>query len=128
MNKLQRMSDAEREVMQLIWAAGSTMTSTRLLEELKASGSEWKTSTVLTFLARLVEKGILTAVKNGRSNDYMPRVSESEYRRFETQMFLEHVHDGSVKSLIAALYESGDMTVQEIEELKSWFAEKSDGK
>ncbi len=128
MNKIQRMSDAEKEVMQLVWAAGGSVTSAKLLEELKATGNEWKTSTVLTFLARLVEKGLLTTVRHGRSYEYIPKVNESEYRRFETRMFLEHVHDGSVKSLMAALYESGDMSVQEIEELKTWFTERSDGK
>jgi predicted transcriptional regulator len=128
MQNLQRMSDSEKEIMQLIWAAGGSVTSGQLLEELKATGNEWKTSTVLTFLARLVDKGILTALKHGRSNDYIPRVSESEYRRFETQLFLDNVHDGSVRSLIAALYESSDMTSNDIEELRAWFNEKGDGR
>ncbi len=127
MSKLQRMSEAEKEIMQFIWAAGGSITSSKLLEQLKATGNEWKTSTVLTFLARLVEKGILTSVKHGRLNDYIPRISESGYRRFETRMFLDNVHDGSVQSLIAALFDGGDMTTREIEELKSWFAERSDG-
>ena len=127
MKKLQRMSESEKEVMQLIWAAGGPVTSADLLERLQEMGRVWKTSTVLTFIARLVEKGILTAVRHGRSNDYIPSVSESGYRRFETQIFLDDVYEGSVKSLIAALFDGGEMTAREVEELKTWFDERGSG-
>ena len=124
MSKIQRMSDSEKEVMQLVWATGGPVTSARLLEQLNAAGKDWKTNTVLTFLARLVEKGLLTAVRHGRSNMYIPRLGPDDYRRFETRLFLEDVHDGSVKSLIAALFDERDITKREIDELKAWFDER----
>ncbi|HOV25495.1 MAG TPA: BlaI/MecI/CopY family transcriptional regulator [Pseudobacteroides sp.] len=124
MSKLQRMSDAEREVMQLVWAAGRSVSSAKLLNDLKAINKEWKPNTVLTFLARLIEKGILTSVRHGRSNEYIPLITESEYKQFETRTFLNSVHDGSVKSFITALYEGNDLTAEEISELKQWFSQK----
>jgi predicted transcriptional regulator len=81
-------------------------------------------NTVLTFLARLIEKGILTSVRHGRSNEYIPLITESEYKQFETRTFLNSVHDGSVKSFITALYEGNDLTAEEISELKQWFSQK----
>jgi BlaI family penicillinase repressor len=128
MNGIKRMSDAEKEVMQLIWADGGPFTSARLIDALKKKGSAWKTSTVMTFLGRLVDKGILTSVKCGRSFEYIPKVSESEYRQFETQLFLDSVHDGSVTSLFAALFDGHDMSSDEIDALKAWFSERSGGK
>lgn len=121
MRKIQRMSEAEKEVMQHIWDAGGSLTSARLLEYLRETGSGWKTSTVLTFVARLVDKGLLTVIKRGRSNEYFARFSESDYRRFETRVFLDTVHDGSVRSLLSALCECCESSPDESEAIRIWF-------
>ena len=126
MGKLQKMSDAEQEVMRLVWAAGDSVTSERLLDDLRAINKEWKPNTILTFLARLIEKGILTSIRHGRSNEYKPLITESEYKQFETRSFLNAVHNGSVKNFITALYEGNDLTPEEIAELKEWFAQKEE--
>ena len=123
MNKIQKMSESEMEVMQVIWAAGGSITSAELLHELNKE-KDWKPTTVFTFLARLVEKGILTAVKHGKANQYISFVSEDEYRQYETRSFLNSVHKGSVKSFITALYEGDDISKEEIEELKKWFLQR----
>lgn len=110
--------------MRLIWAASGSASSAEVLDGLKVINKEWKPNTVLTFLARLVEKGLLTAVKRGRSNEYKALVSEAEYKRFETRSFLNSVYNGSVKNFIAALYEGNDLTAEEIAELQEWFGRK----
>ena len=124
MKKLQKMSEAEREVMQFVWATGKSVSSAQLIDDLKTIDKEWKPNTVLTFLARLIEKGILTSVRHGRANEYIPLVTENEYKQFETRSFLESVHNGSVKGFITALYEGNDLTTDEIAELKEWFVQK----
>jgi predicted transcriptional regulator len=124
MSKIQRMSDAEKEVMQIIWAVGGSISSAWLLDELKRRNKDWKPNTVLTFLARLIEKGILTAQKHGRANEYIPLVSEKAYKQFEARSFLDSVYDGSVKKFIAALYEGDDLTTDEINDLKKWFSQR----
>ena len=68
MKKIQKMSDSEQEVMRLIWAASGSASSAEVLDGLKVINKEWKPNTVLTFLARLVEKGLLTAVKRGQTS------------------------------------------------------------
>jgi len=128
MAKLQKMSDSEKEVMRFVWAAGGSVSSAKLLDDLKTINKEWKPNTVLTFLARLIEKGILTSVRHGRSNEYIPLITESEYKQFETRSFLNSVHDGSVKSFITALYEGNDLTAEEIKELRAWFVGRGEEK
>ena len=127
MRKLQKMSEAEREIMQLVWAAGGSVSSAELLYDLKAMDKDWKPNTVLTFLARLVEKGILTCVRHGRSNEYIPLLTESEYKHFETRSFLDAVHAGSIKSFVAALYDHDGLTSADVAELKAWLAQQEDG-
>lgn len=124
MSKIQRMSDAEKEIMQIIWAAGGSISSAWLLDELKNRNKDWKPNTVLTFLARLIEKGILTAKKHGRANEYIPLVSANEYKHFETRSFLDSVYGGSIRKFIYALYEGDDLTKDEIEDLKKWFSQR----
>ncbi|MEA1962031.1 MAG: BlaI/MecI/CopY family transcriptional regulator [Bacillota bacterium] len=69
--------------------------------------------------------GIISSSKKGKVNQYIPLISENEYKQFETYSFLNTVHKGSVKSFIAALYEGDGMTGEEIKELKKWFSQKT---
>lgn len=127
MKKLQRMSDAEREVMHFVWASGNSISSAALIAALKTANKDWKPNTVLTFLARLVEKGFLTTVRHGRANEYIPLVSKAEYKRYETRSFLNSVHGGAVKSLVAALCDGDGLTAQDLAELRAWFSEQEAG-
>ncbi|NLK51129.1 MAG: BlaI/MecI/CopY family transcriptional regulator [Syntrophomonadaceae bacterium] len=123
MREIQKISESEMEVMQVIWGFEKTLTSAEILQALNQK-KDWKPTTVFTFLARLAEKGIITSSKKGKVNQYIPLISESDYRQFETYSFLNTVHKGSVKSFISALYEGDGIKKEEIEELKKWFAQK----
>ena len=128
MEKIYRMSDSEKTVMGFVWAADGPVSSAKLLDDLKALNKEWKPNTVLTFLARLIEKGLLTSIRRGRSNEYISLISEGEYKNFETRSFLKAVHAGSVKNLITALYDGDDLTSEELIELSDWFKKRSEAK
>lgn len=116
MNKIQRMSDAEKQIMQLIWAAGRPITTREIIANLP-EGNNWKQSTVITFLARLMEKGILKATRISKANYYEPCLTEQKYRNFETKQFIADVHKDSVLSFISALCDNGDLTKEDIEKL-----------
>lgn len=88
-------------------------------------GKEWKGQTIATFLARLVEKGVLTSIKQGRANIYEPRLSPEEYRRREAKSLLETLYEGSIKNFLTTLYDGKELTKDEIVELRRWFAEKA---
>lgn len=49
MNKIQKMSDAEKQIMALIWAADRPITTREILANLPEDRN-WKQSTVITFL------------------------------------------------------------------------------
>jgi predicted transcriptional regulator len=116
MNAIQRMSEAEKQIMEIIWQAERPVTTAEILQRLPA-GNTWKQNTVITFLARLMEKGIVKATRVGKANHYEPCLTEQEYRRFETRQFINEVHKGSVLGLISALCDSGDLTKEDIEKL-----------
>lgn len=122
MTEFQPLSESELLIMQAVWASGSSVSSSQIQNSLTAK--HWKPTTILTFLSRLCDKGLLRAEKNGKSNRYLPLVSQEEYKQFETRAFLKQVHGGSVKSFLAALAEDDGITPTEIEELREWFNER----
>lgn len=118
-----KMSKSELELMRIIWGNAAPVTCGELLD-LLPTGRSLKTTTVLTFLSRLAEKGMVLVTKRGKANVYTAAVSESAYRGQETMSFLEDMHGGSVKSFITTLYNSDELTKSEIDELKAWLSER----
>ena len=125
MNNFQKLSETEMEVMEIIWATDHPITSSELLEIFaRDKGRKWKGQTMATFLARLVEKGVLIITgQQGRTNIYEPCMSLEQYRSQEAKNLLETLYKGSVKNFLVTLYDGNDLTVEEIAELKQWFSQ-----
>ena len=108
------------EIMNVIWDAGKAVTTADVSEKLTTS---WKPTTILTFLKRLTDKGILKAEKSGKTNYYSAIVSREDYKKRQTEEFLNEIHSGSVTSFLAALYGDEKPDKGELEEIKKWFEE-----
>lgn len=125
MRGFQKLSETEMEVMTVIWEFDHPVTSSELLTIFsQRKGKEWKGQTIATFLARLVDKGVLAVKKQGRSNSYSPHLSPKEYKKWEAQSLLDVMYKGSVKTFLATLYDGEEVSKEEINELKQWFSEK----
>lgn len=122
-SKLQRLPDSELVIMKLLWEKGEAMPSAEIYEKL-ADQKEWKITTVLTLLSRLVEKGFVGTVRQGRGYLYSPLIEERDYLSLETGNLLKFLHKGSLKSLMATLCESGGVSEEEIDELMKWLKER----
>lgn len=122
MKKLVKISESELEVMHVLWDNDNTAVSSYIHQQLSRK-KEWKLNTVITFLARLCEKGYVKADKRGRGkpSQYTALMTEEKYKQMETSMFLDAVHKGSVTSLMTALCRDENMSSSEIKELKEWF-------
>lgn len=120
--KLMKISDSEMEIMKIIWKKDEPISTASILEELPKENS-WKTTTVMTLLSRLVEKGIIKVKKIGKLNHYITKITEEEYKAVQTNMFLEDMHNGSVKNFMATLYNNKDISEDDISELKKWIDE-----
>ena len=119
---LVKISEAEREIMQIIWASGGPITSNEILDALPEE-RELKITTVLTFLTRLSEKGLASSEKRGKKNYYTTLVTDDEYKRFESRSFLRAIHGGSIQSFVASLADE-ELSGAEIEALKKWLSER----
>lgn len=123
MNQAQQMSDAEMEIMRLIWNSDGQILFGPLMSELDKKGRNWKANTVLTFLTRMTEKGMLCVEKRGRLNIYHAQLSENEYLEGLTQSFVSKVYGGDAKSLVAALLRRECLKKQDIDEIQAFWEE-----
>lgn len=120
--KLMKISDSEMEIMKIIWAKKEPISTATILEELPKENS-WKTTTVMTLLSRLIEKGILNVTKIGKLNHYFAKATEDQYKATQSDIFLEDMHNGSVKSFMATLYNNNKISKKDISDLKKWIDE-----
>lgn len=118
---IQQVSDAELQLMKIIWSRGGTALYAEIMEELTATGRTWQKNTIITLLSRLIEKGLLKSNKIGRRNKYMAIVSETDYQAEQTKCFLDKLYEGNVKGLVATLIQSDMLTPEDYEELKTFW-------
>ena len=116
---LQQISDAELEIMKVVWAKNKEPSLfAELTDELAAKGRPWQKNTLITLLNPLDNKGFIKAKKIGRRNEYTPLVSEAEYQTAQTKHFLEKLYEGSASGLVATLISGDLLTDEEYSELR----------
>jgi len=119
-----RLPDAELEIMKVIWESDGEITSAYVSQKLEGKKT-WAVTTVLNFLARLVDRGFLTVHKNGKTNIYTSIIPQDDYLKNESKSFLERLHNNSLKRLVAALYDGKAVTKKDLRELRSYIDEKA---
>ncbi|MDU6855579.1 MAG: BlaI/MecI/CopY family transcriptional regulator [Clostridiales bacterium] len=122
MNKLPTISEAEYEVMKIIWAH-APISTTEVVERLLET-STWTPKTIQSLLARLVKKGALEYQKNGRVFVYTPLVKEEEYLEKESVTFLNRFYNGALNSMVVNFLKHDKLTKDDIEELKKILDER----
>lgn len=113
------ISGAEHEVMQILWEADEPLTVQNICDRLQ--GKKWVYKTVGTLLIRMEEKGAVTSEKRGRINFYTSVLDKEEYTKAQTKDFVARLYHGSVKELAVSLFQSEDMTENDIEEIRKIF-------
>ncbi|MDE6620392.1 MAG: BlaI/MecI/CopY family transcriptional regulator [Lachnospiraceae bacterium] len=118
------VSDAELEILEVLWAAKTALNAGEIRSALNDHKS-WERTTVLTLIQRLVKKEAVTQEKHAQNNRevyyYTPCIAREEYVRTETRNFIEKFFKGSSKNLAAALVDSDALTRKDIEELRDYF-------
>ena len=112
-----RLPDSELEIMIIIWEAKEPVTSAYVSEKLK-DRKDWKITSVLTFLARLTEKGFLACKREGKINIYTALIGEREYLENESKSFLEKLYGNSLTTFVSSLYHSNAISDRDLAELR----------
>ena len=119
MKNLKKLPDAEFEVMKVVWANPSPITTPEIMKQL-GNERNWKIQSLVSFMVRLVEKGFLRSEKHGKERTYYPLISMAEYRKFETETVVRQFHNSSFLGLVTTLYEDEALTDEDIDGLLKW--------
>ena len=114
---MRRLPDAELEVMQAVWMCTPPVARGEI-EELLRETHPMATTTLLTLLTRLADKGFLKIEKEGRSARYIPLVARQDYLAEQSGRFFHKLCGGSVSAFASALCDSG-LTKEELAELRA---------
>lgn len=111
-----KISGAEMEIMKIIWNYENPLTSKQIMSFIP--NNQWKTTTILTLLSRLVEKGFLKSERQGRNYLYSYIISDKEYKKRCSKKFINEFYQGSFKNFFATLYADNEISQEDLEELR----------
>jgi BlaI family penicillinase repressor len=94
MSTLPQISEAEFEVMKVVWKHAPI--STNEITDRLVKTTSWSPKTIQTLIKRLVNKRALTYEKQSRVFVYTPLVQENEYIGHESNSFLERYYNGDI--------------------------------
>jgi BlaI family penicillinase repressor len=122
MDRLPEISEAEHQVMKLIWG-DHPITAMEIIRELTRT-TDWKPNTIKTFINRLLKKGAVGFEKSGKEYNYYPLIEEADFVKSESRLFLNRIFGGSLKPMLLAMVENEDLTLEDIEDLRGRILEK----
>lgn len=117
---LPALSDAQWEIMNLIWERGESSVAEvwKVLHDRRGVSR----NTVQTLIARLEEKGWLTHREGEGGFRYVPTVSRDQSQSSSVKRLIETVFDGSAEGLVLALLNDGSLSPSDVSRLRQLIA------
>lgn len=107
----EKVTNAELEILKILWQADAPSTVAEIREAL-AETLGWKATTVKTLLYNLRDKGAVEEVQRGV---YRPIMREADV----THDLVRRLFDGSARKLVASLLDNGELSENDITELRA---------
>ncbi len=123
MEPLPQISEAEYEVMRIVWQHAPVSTN-EIVEKLETTTS-WNPKTIQTLIKRLVTKHALTYEKRGRVFVYTPLVGENEYVSQESNSFLKKYYNGNISAMLSAYLDNDELSEADIRDLRRLLNQRS---
>lgn len=124
MHSLPQISEAEYEVMKVVWEHAPI--STNEITERLTRARDWSPKTVQTLIRRLVAKGALSYEKQSRVFVYTPLVEKRAYIGQESNSFLKRFYQGDIAAMVSAYIEEDRLSKAEIEQLRSLLSREAE--
>jgi BlaI family penicillinase repressor len=123
--RIPSISDAEWQVMEIVWGAQAPVTANDVVARLERS-TDWSPKTVKTMLNRLVNKGALAYDVDGKRFLYRARVNRDACVRVQSRSFLSRVFGGATGAALVHFVEEHDLSEAEIERLRRALAARKE--
>lgn len=122
MKKTLRITEAEWEVMGVVWSRAPVAAS--VVAEVLEKKRAWSLATVRTLLRRLVNKGALQQQPDGKRFLYTASVSMDDCVRRESDSFVDRVLGRAPSASILHLVKKANLSPADIQELRRILREK----
>ena len=122
MGNLPQISEAEFEVMKIVWKYAPISTNEITDKLLKTT--DWSPKTIQTLIKRLVTKGALTYKKQSRVFVYTPIIKEGDYIDQKSNSFLKRYYNGDITAMLSAYIENDKLSETEIDSLRALLSKK----
>ncbi|MDB0438855.1 BlaI/MecI/CopY family transcriptional regulator [Clostridioides difficile] len=116
---IKKLPQSELKIMKFIWKVDSKVTSKDIILAMEQK-YQWKQTTTLTILSRLVVKGFLNSKKVNKHTQYEILINKKDYLNVETREFFSNIHDSSIKSLLLSLHADDNMSEEDILFIEEW--------
>ncbi|HYE17149.1 MAG TPA: BlaI/MecI/CopY family transcriptional regulator [Tepidisphaeraceae bacterium] len=113
------ISDAEWDVMRVLWDAPGPITAGDVVDALRQNPRTTK-----TYLNRLLKKGAVAFEARGKVYWYSPNVTRDECVRTETRSFLARVFGGDPAALLVHFVRDAKLSPADLEHLRKLLKQK----
>ncbi len=124
MSTRKRISEAEWEVMNIIWEE-QPVPASEVVAALETKKS-WRERTTRTLIDRLVRKRALRIERDGKRYLYRSKLSREECVQRESRSFLSRVFGGEPAAMLIHLISRTKLSHEQTEELQRILNEKKD--
>lgn len=114
--KLPRPTDAELEILRVLWDRGECTVGQ--VHEVMEKAKPTRYTTVLKFLQIMLEKGLVTRDATNRTHVYRPTVSEQQTQRHIVRDVLERAFAGSAHKLVVQALSARKASPEELREIR----------
>lgn len=120
--KIPKISDAELEVMKVIWEYAPL--NTNQIADILLKTTDWNVRTIQTLISRLEKKGAIAHEKDGRIFVYSPVIKREEYINEESTCFLNKFYNGTINKMILSFIKNDMLSEEDIQKLRSILDER----
>jgi predicted transcriptional regulator len=116
------ISEAEAQVMDVLWQS-SPASSDDIAQALRGQ-RDWQLATVKTLLNRLLNKGAVSAQRDGRRYLYSPELSREAWLKGQSLGMLDRWFDGRLAPLVAHFSAQRHLSAGDLAALKQLIREQ----
>ena len=126
MSTINQPSEAELEILQVIWAEEPV--TVRQIHEVLLEKKKIGYTTTLKQVQRMTEKGMLERISEGKAHLYKAIVQEEKVQKTLFQRFVNSAFEGSAMKLLMHALGNSETTEEEIEALENFLQQQKSQK
>ena len=113
-----RLSEAEWDVMEVLWSSAQPLTATDIDESLRKGERDWSLATVKSLLSRLLAKQAVAPAKDGRRFLYTPVIERASCVNHESRRFVDRLFGGRLSPLIVQLANEESLDAEDVDAIE----------